>query len=124
MLLSAIRSAFSLGLGSSLLSTHEPTVTNVQLSTQVVLGNTTITGIATDLGGIGIEFFGGKAYLFNLLVAWGTDLICDSIPGIPFAEPPLGALRFSPPVPVDSINSSTFDATHFGPPCAQLNVGG
>ena len=124
MLVSAIRSAFSLGLGSALLSTHGPTVINAQLSTQVVLGNTTITGIATNLGNIGIEFFGGKAYLFNLPVAWGIDLICDSIPGIPFAEPPLGALRFYPPVLVGSIPWSTFDATQFGAPCAQLNVSG
>ena len=60
MLLSTIRSALGLGIGPLVLSLHGPTRANAQLSPQVVLGNTTITGMGTNLGGVEIEFFGGK----------------------------------------------------------------
>ncbi|KAK7042228.1 carboxylic ester hydrolase [Favolaschia claudopus] len=62
-------------------------------SPQVQLGETTIIGNAIS----GVEFFGG----------------------IPYAEPPIGDLRFARPVPKFSIDSSTFDATDFGPSCPQ-----
>ncbi|KAI8906460.1 Alpha/Beta hydrolase protein [Gorgonomyces haynaldii] len=38
--------------------------------------------------------------------------------GIPFAEPPTGARRFLPPVPLKK-RTGTFDATKFGPACVQ-----
>ncbi|KAG8193034.1 hypothetical protein JTE90_028150 [Oedothorax gibbosus] len=38
--------------------------------------------------------------------------------GIPFAEPPLGELRFKAPVPISPWND-VFNATSFGPLCAQ-----
>lgn len=38
--------------------------------------------------------------------------------GLPFAEPPVGELRFRPPIPIDSWNGS-IDATAFGPACPQ-----
>ena len=38
--------------------------------------------------------------------------------GLPFAEPPVGGLRFRPPVPVRSWGDS-LDATAFGPACPQ-----
>ncbi|PIL26441.1 hypothetical protein GSI_12199 [Ganoderma sinense ZZ0214-1] len=44
--------------------------------------------------------------------------------GIPFAEPPLGDLRFAPPVEIDSLGVPTFNATAFGAPCVQFDVDG
>ena len=41
--------------------------------------------------------------------------------GIPYAEAPVGKLRFAPPVP-RALNGSTFDATSFGPACPQPTV--
>jgi acetylcholinesterase len=38
--------------------------------------------------------------------------------GIPFAEPPVGPLRWKPPVPKSK--PDTFDATEFGPSCPQV----
>ena len=38
--------------------------------------------------------------------------------GLPFAQPPMGELRFKPPVPIDAWDSP-IDASEFGPACAQ-----
>ncbi|KAF8212696.1 esterase 1 [Mycena galopus ATCC 62051] len=66
-------------------------------SPTVRLGNTTLTGraIRTDQ-----EFFGA----------------------IPYTEPPLGTLRFAPPVPKMRLDSPTFDASDYGPACLQTNL--
>ncbi|KAI3619517.1 extracellular triacylglycerol lipase precursor [Moniliophthora roreri] len=67
----------------------------VTLAAQVQLGNTTLTGTNTLQV---LEFFGG----------------------IPYAEPPLGNLRFQPPILKPALDAPTFNATNFGPQCLQL----
>ncbi|KAK7040276.1 hypothetical protein VNI00_009743 [Paramarasmius palmivorus] len=72
-------------------------VAAVASAATVQLGDTTITG-AERPGGI--EFFGG----------------------IPFAEPPVGKLRFQPPVLKPSLDVPEFNATSFGASCLQVKI--
>ncbi|KAF7348367.1 Carboxylic ester hydrolase [Mycena sanguinolenta] len=69
-----------------------------QPSPTVTLGHTTVIGSINST--TNIDFFGG----------------------IPFASPPVGSLRFEPPVLQTSFpnNVTTFDATSFGQGCLQL----
>lgn len=64
---------------------------------ELKLKGTTIKGV--DLTGLKVEFFGG----------------------IPFAEPPVGKLRFHSPVPKPRLGVPTFNATDFGKLCLQPN---
>jgi hypothetical protein len=58
----------------------------------------------------------------------GTTLLGTAIPtfqqeffaGIPFAEPPVGALRLRPPVLKTHLNVATFNATNYGASCIQI----
>ncbi|CAK5278646.1 unnamed protein product [Mycena citricolor] len=61
----------------------------------VTLGKTSVVG--RSIPTFGQEFFGG----------------------IPYAEPPLGDLRFRPPVLTTSLNGTTLDATQYGAACIQ-----
>ncbi|CAK5278299.1 unnamed protein product [Mycena citricolor] len=61
----------------------------------VQLGKTAVVG--RSLSTFGQEFFGG----------------------IPYAKPPLGDLRFRPPVLTTSLNETTLDAAQFGASCIQ-----
>ncbi|KAJ7727778.1 extracellular triacylglycerol lipase precursor [Mycena metata] len=63
----------------------------------VQLGNTTLTGAKFD----NVEFYGG----------------------IPYAEAPVGSLRFRNPVLLSKLNSTTLNASQFGPGCLQPPVG-
>jgi carboxylesterase type B len=67
-------------------------------SPTVTLGHTEVTGFTNST--TNIDFFGG----------------------IPYASPPVGSLRFHPPVVQTSFpsNVTTFAATSFGDSCIQL----
>jgi para-nitrobenzyl esterase len=47
-----------------------------------------------------------------------ADARMESYLGIPYAKPPVGALRWQPAQPVDGLEG-TFDASAFGPICMQ-----
>ena len=51
----------------------------------------------------------------------GTTSTLAVFRGIPYAEPPLGPLRFAKPVPKAEF-TEIFNATQFGPACPQSNV--
>ncbi|KAI0742346.1 esterase 1 [Daedaleopsis nitida] len=73
------------------------------LPPQVTITNTVVVGTSQTLSdGIGVDFFGG----------------------IPFAEPPLGDLRFAPPIIQETLAVDTLNATAFGAPCVQFGVDG
>ncbi|KAL0567355.1 hypothetical protein V5O48_014640 [Marasmius crinis-equi] len=65
---------------------------------EVTLGETRLTGVRDEA--LNVEFFGG----------------------IPFAESPLGALRFRPPVLKTELNYSEFDASKSGLACLQTDL--
>src|SRR5262249_22290204 len=62
-------------------------------------------------GGAVVTVPGGK-------IQGDTDGATRRFRGIPYAKPPVGALRWKPPAPPDAW-SDTLQATDFGPQCAQ-----
>ncbi|KAJ7023146.1 extracellular triacylglycerol lipase precursor [Mycena alexandri] len=48
----------------------------------------------------------------------GPDTV-EFFGGLPFAQPPIGNLRFRAPVPLTTLNGSTFNATNWGAGCPQ-----
>lgn len=59
----------------------------------------------------------GQVRGYRIPTSSGGDL--DIFLGIPFAEPPLGNLRFAPPQEKKSWRASVFNATTYGPACQQ-----
>ena len=83
----------------------------------VQLGSTTVTGLSFPEFGQDVFLGTYLIYANNIYLAY---VVVSSIPhftGIPFSEPPVGALRFSPPVLKSDLGSATFIATSFGPSC-------
>lgn len=81
---------------------------------EVKAGGTTISGrdISSD-----VEFFGGQAFFLLFVPQSGTD--SRLYVGIPFAEPPVGALRLRPPVLKLQLNTTNFGAGDYGKACIQ-----
>ncbi|RPD53051.1 esterase 1 [Lentinus tigrinus ALCF2SS1-7] len=77
------------------------TSTSSNSAPTVILGNSSLVGTSFNFGGLlEEEFFGG----------------------IPYAESPVGELRFAAPVPKDNVGCDVFDASSFGFPCPQLGI--
>jgi Carboxylesterase family len=80
----------------------------------VQIGDTTLTG--KRLQPSNLEFFGG----YYSPISNGSLPYLTPFPGIPFAEPPVDGLRFSPPRPKYSLSPlQSFDARDFGHTCLQ-----
>jgi hypothetical protein len=81
----------------------------------VRLGGTTFIGKRLETPNL--EFFGGPVILSHYP---RSSILLSSLSGIPFAEPPIDGLRFSPPkLKHFSTPLRSFDASKYGKSCIQ-----
>ena len=92
------------------------TAPTVKINATSIVGTSQLS--ATN---VTVEFFGGQ-YTDEPTDSMAWALTCWRAAGIPFAEPPLGELRFAPSVATDTFATSTVNATAFGASCVQLGV--
>ena len=80
-----------------------------------VVYTTTTVIVQTELGGLNGYTLDVKEHNFN-----GNDVSkLDMFLGVPYAEPPVGKLRFARPVPKAPWKPNIRDALAFGPSCQQ-----
>ncbi|CAH1781138.1 unnamed protein product [Owenia fusiformis] len=63
-----------------------------------------------------------ESNMYSLQPLDGRDLTYREYLGIPYAEPPVGDLRFRPPKPLKKKWSGVLDATKHGPACMQHEI--
>jgi hypothetical protein len=75
-----------------------------------------------------IEGFGESRLVVNTTSGWvrGARVAENVVAwrGIPYAEPPLGSLRFEPPRPLARRRAGVLDASRYGPMCFQFIYAG
>ena len=96
-------------------------ITQATSLAQVTLGNTVVTGISQTFVGVGVEFFGGRT-LSNAPKTSLQDSLRLLLQDFRSRSLQWPAYVSCPPVPVMSMNATSFDATQFGPACAQQTV--
>jgi hypothetical protein len=72
--------------------------------------------VGRDVTGLKQDFFGGESFILFLMF---PSVIDNLYSGIPYVEPPLGQLRFRPPVPLKILPAGSFDASNYGHICYQ-----
>src|SRR5262245_33049686 len=89
-----------------------------------VLGFAAIVSVAgcesDDLSGAPPIQTGTLIQISDGMIQGDVDVGTRRFAGIPFAAPPVGALRWRPPAAVESWDG-VHDATQFGSPCPQLS---
>ncbi|KAG2008151.1 hypothetical protein CC2G_013612 [Coprinopsis cinerea AmutBmut pab1-1] len=92
------------------------TATAVAATPKVKIGRTTVVG--RENAAAGVDFFGGKRSR-NLDLQ--TRFFADkwNRPSIPFAEPPVGSLRFRSPILKTRCTETTLEASSYGKACLQ-----
>ena len=93
-----------------------PTTTSALLLGLLVVGP--LGALSRDEDGAIVVDLPSLGRLRGTLTSQGADYILRAFKGVPFAEPPVGPLRFQPPVPVQPWKG-TKAAVQFKPMCTQ-----